>query len=86
MTSRNGFHFQFKECGLTGELLNYEQLLEKAENLGDGFLAEGLKQEDVLAFLLPNSPNYVASLLGASRAGLTICSINPLYTPGQHIW
>ncbi len=41
---------------------------------------QGLNEGDVLAIQLPNSIHYPIALLGAMRAGLTVTSINPMYS------
>lgn len=79
----NWKHLRALECGVTGEKYSYAELLEKSENIGKGLLNEGLRSGDVLAILLPNMPDYVATILGAANVGLTICSINPQYTPDE---
>lgn len=76
-------HHTAVECGLSGENYTYSELLKRAEDIGQGLLSEGLKPGDVLAFLLPNTPDYIAAILGVAKVGLTICSINPLYTPNE---
>lgn len=67
---------------MTGVGYTYSTLLRRAETIGQSLLNEGLLEQDVFAFLLINTPDYVATILGAARVGLTIASINPLYTPG----
>ena len=41
----------------------------------------GAQPGDVLAVLLPNMPEYVIVMMGASEAGLTVTTLNPAYTP-----
>ncbi len=50
-----------------------------------GFLIERLarKPGDRLAIMLPNVLAYPVAFLGALRAGLTVVSFNPLYTPRE---
>ncbi|EDW00257.1 GH11952 [Drosophila grimshawi] len=38
---------------------------------------------DVLAVCLPNMPEYPIAALGAIEAGLTVTTINPIYTPDE---
>jgi long-chain acyl-CoA synthetase len=50
-----------------------------------GFLVERLSRRrgDRLAIMLPNVLAYPVTFLGALRAGLTVVSFNPLYTPRE---
>ncbi|HEY1542496.1 MAG TPA: AMP-binding protein [Xanthobacteraceae bacterium] len=50
-----------------------------------GFLIErlGRRPGDRLAIMLPNVLAYPVAFLGALRAGLTVVSFNPLYTPRE---
>ncbi len=40
----------------------------------------GLKKGDKVAIMLPNCPQYMISVFGILRAGLTVVNVNPLYT------
>jgi len=42
-----------------------------------------LQKPDVLAICLPNLPEYPIATLGAIEAGLTVTTVNPVYTPGK---
>lgn len=44
-----------------------------------------LTKGDVLAICLPNLPEYPGALLGAIEAGLTVTTVNPIYTAGKKI-
>jgi long-chain acyl-CoA synthetase len=50
-----------------------------------GFLIERLRRKpgDRLAIMLPNVLAYPVAFLGGLRAGLTVVSFNPLYTPRE---
>src|ERR1700722_14784027 len=50
-----------------------------------GFLLEvlGRKPGDRVALMLPNALAYPVAFLGTLRAGLTVVSVNPLYTPRE---
>jgi long-chain acyl-CoA synthetase len=58
---------------------------ERASAAFAGFLIErlGRKPGDRLAIMLPNALSYPVAFLGALRAGLTVVSFNPLYTPRE---
>ncbi|XP_014271604.1 uncharacterized protein [Halyomorpha halys] len=70
-------------CGLTNKKYTFTDLKEYSTIIGKCLVNEGLCGGDVIAILLPNSPEYISIILGASGRGLTICSINPLYTPDE---
>lgn len=42
-----------------------------------------LQKGDVIAIVLPNVPEYAVIVLGAMEAGLTITTVNPIYTAGK---
>jgi len=41
----------------------------------------GATPGQVLAVLLPNIPEFAVTALGAIEAGLTVTTVNPIYTP-----
>ena len=43
----------------------------------------GLKKGDVIAFSLPNCPEYIIGLLGAAGIGAWVTTANPTYTPTE---
>ncbi|XP_014271609.1 uncharacterized protein [Halyomorpha halys] len=70
-------------CGITNKQYTFTELKEYSSKIGKCLVNEGLCAGDVLAILLSNSPEYISIILGASEIGLTVCSINPLYTPDE---
>lgn len=72
------------ECALTGRKYTFQQLRKKSKNLSKS-LRKKLKLQpgDVIAILLPNSPEYPIALLGALDSGLIITTLNPIYTPDE---
>ena len=68
---------------MTGEEYTYSQLKNHSMIVGKSLINEGLCSGDVLALMLPNCPQFISILLGASERGITICGINPLYTAGK---
>ena len=36
-----------------------------------------------MAIIMPNSPDYVVTFMGASEAGLVVTTLNPIYTPHE---
>ena len=66
--------------GTTGRQIGYRQLGRDIEHVAANLAARGFGRGDVLAICLPNVPEYAAAFLGASRAGGTVTTMNPLYT------
>lgn len=69
---------------MTGRKYTYGQYRQKVKNL-DRSLRKKLKLQkgDVVAILLPNVPEFPLACLGILRGGLTVTTINPIYTPGK---
>jgi len=67
-----------------GGVMTYAEW-EHASAAFAGFLIEQLERKpgDRLAIMLPNLLAYPVTFLGALRAGLTVVSFNPLYTPRE---
>ena len=66
-----GKHFSYQDIDLaSNKLASYLQSL-------------GLEQGARVAIMLPNIPQYPIALYGVLRAGYTVVSINPLYTPRE---
>ena len=42
-----------------------------------------LKVGDVVAIVMPNSPEYVIAFMGAAEAGFVITTLNPIYASGN---
>ncbi|KAJ8974698.1 hypothetical protein NQ317_015227 [Molorchus minor] len=74
-------HLTATVCGETGRSYTFEQLRVNSRNLSKA-LRKILKlnKKDTIAILLPNLPEYPICVLGALEAGLTITTMNPLYT------
>ncbi|KAF2893813.1 hypothetical protein ILUMI_12363 [Ignelater luminosus] len=71
------------ECAVTGKKFTYEEVRTKSRNLSRAFRKKlKLDKGDVVSLLLPNVPEFPICVLGALQAGLTVSTINPLYTPG----
>jgi long-chain acyl-CoA synthetase len=67
-----------------GAVMSYAEW-ERTSAAFAGFLLEvlGRKPGDRVAIMLPNALAYPVAFLGALRAGLTVVSVNPLYTPRE---
>ncbi len=60
--------------------LSYAELDRLSACFGAWLQAQGLKQGDRIAIMLPNILQYPVVMCGALRAGLTVVNTNPLYT------
>ncbi|XP_063538471.1 uncharacterized protein LOC134747765 [Cydia strobilella] len=68
------------ECAETKKSYTYEQLQHNTGIFATSLLKKfGLKQGDIVAIMLPNSPEFVVTALGIVQAGCTMTTINPIY-------
>lgn len=67
-----------------GAVITYGNLERKTREFA-AFLQQelGLSKGDKIAIMMPNLLQYPIAIFGASRAGLTVTNINPLYTPRE---
>ncbi len=63
--------------------LNYQQLLEQAQNFALGLLAHGLKPGDRVGIWAPNCAEWTITQFGTALAGLVLVNINPDYRPRE---
>lgn len=61
--------------------LNYRQLCAEAARWGHGFIQQGLKRGDRIAFFLDDTPTYPAAFFGAVRAGFVPVLLNTQIMP-----
>jgi long-chain acyl-CoA synthetase len=66
-----------------GKAITYAELDELSCAFAAWLQGKGLKPGARIALMLPNVLQYPVALTGALRAGLTVVSINPLYTPRE---
>jgi len=66
-----------------GESITYKQLDSYVNNFATGLAKLGLKKGDVVAFMLPNSFQYVISYYACQRLGITCTGVNPTYKPAE---
>jgi len=62
-----------------GAKKTYREINELADRMATALANLGVKKGDVVALLLPNSPQFVIAFYGALKAGATLTLINPLY-------
>ncbi len=66
-----------------GGFMTYKELLGHVNGLATALSQLGLKKGDVVAFLLPNSFQYVVSYYACQTLGIACTGINPAYKPGE---
>lgn len=72
-------------CGETDRALSYAQLRDHCAAVAVRLQRPefGLGERDVVALCLPNTPDFPIACLGVLEAGLTVTSVNPIYTAGE---
>ncbi|CAG9862856.1 unnamed protein product [Phyllotreta striolata] len=72
------------ESAATGKKYTFEQIHVKSKNLSKHLRHKfGLKEGDIVAFYMPNLPEYTICFLGALDARLIVTTMNHLYTPDE---
>ncbi|HEX4191922.1 MAG TPA: long-chain-acyl-CoA synthetase [Stellaceae bacterium] len=59
-----------------GQKFSYRALAARANRVARWAIAQGLAKGEVVALLMPNCPDYVATWLGLTRAGCVVALIN----------
>ncbi|KAL8456869.1 hypothetical protein ACS0TY_034923 [Phlomoides rotata] len=80
--------FRTRPClmdGATHKMYTYEEVELTSRKVGSGLSRLGIRQGETIMLLLPNSPEYVFSFLGASYIGAVSTMANPLFTPAEII-
>jgi benzoate-CoA ligase family protein len=62
------------ECG--AEQVSYEQLLERTNRLGNGLVEFGVRMEERVVLLIPDSPEFLYSFFGAIKIGAVAVPAN----------
>jgi long-chain acyl-CoA synthetase len=66
-----------------GKTITYEELMSYADSLANCLVDHGLQKGDVVAVTLPNTPQYVVTLLGTLKAGCALTGVSPLLTSNE---
>ncbi len=66
-----------------GRRTTYAQWGQQSRALAAYFQSIGLKPGDRVAVMMPNVPQYPATVAAILRAGLVVVNVNPLYTPRE---
>ncbi len=69
--------------GATGAEWTFAELYDSVKRLAGGLSAQGFGPGSTLAILAPNMPEYAVVFHGAVRAGGTVTTVNPTYTPEE---
>lgn len=71
-------------CIVSGRQYTYAQLRDNSAAFALRLQTKfKLGQGDTIAICLPNLPEYPIATLGAIEAGLTVTTVNPIYTAGE---
>lgn len=62
-----------------GKKISYQSLKDLSDRFAHALQDLGIKQGDRVAFLLPNSPEFVIAYFGTLKAGGVVVPLNPLY-------
>ena len=57
-------------CGMTGRQYTYEMTQQLATKFGSALRRLGAEKGDVIAFILPNIPEFPIAFLGCAGAGI----------------
>ena len=60
-----------------GNPVSYARLAENARKLANGLDAQGIKRGESIGLLLPNTPYYIVTYMGALMAGATALMTAP---------
>ncbi|KAB7499730.1 4-coumarate--CoA ligase-like 7, partial [Armadillidium nasatum] len=82
--SKSWQHKTFTECGLSGKKYTFGQTMDSSLRWGEAVkkILPNSKNPTI-AFICPNSPDFVCLFLGTLAAGGIVSPLNPLYTPGE---
>ncbi|KAE8688613.1 4-coumarate--CoA ligase 2 [Hibiscus syriacus] len=69
--------------GTTGKVYTYAEVELTARKVASGLGKLGIQQRHVIMLLLPNTPEFVLSFLGASFLGAIATTANPFFTPAE---
>ncbi|XVF25313.1 hypothetical protein REPUB_Repub13aG0202600 [Reevesia pubescens] len=69
--------------GKTSKVYTYAEVELTARRVASGLNKLGIQQRQVIMLLLPNTPEFVLSFLGASFRGAIATAANPFFTPAE---
>ncbi len=66
-----------------GQRMRFAEVDRLSNQLGAWLQAQGLKQGDRVAIMMPNLLQYGVAIAAILRAGFAVVNVNPLYTPRE---
>ena len=66
-----------------GQRMRFSEIDQLSAQLGAWLQAQGLKQGDRVAIMMPNLLQYGVAIAAILRAGFVVVNVNPLYTPRE---
>lgn len=66
-----------------GATLTFDQLMTYADRFAACLAGRGIGKGDVVAVSLPNSPQYLITLIGGLKAGCAVSGLSPLFTADE---
>ncbi|RZJ09094.1 MAG: long-chain-fatty-acid--CoA ligase [Rubrivivax sp.] len=76
-------HAQRDAAICMGQRLRFAEVDQLSLQLGAWLQAQGLKQGDRVAIMMPNVLQYLVAISAILRAGFVVVNVNPLYTPRE---
>ena len=76
-------HAQRDAAICMGQRMRFSQIDRLSLQLGAWLQAQGLKQGDRVAIMMPNLLQYGVAISAILRAGFVVVNVNPLYTPRE---
>ncbi|MHA1715589.1 MAG: AMP-binding protein [Promethearchaeota archaeon] len=62
---------------------SYKELNDYIDSFASSLKELGAEMDDVLAIILPNCPQFVITYMACQRIGVTVTTINPLYSEAE---
>ena len=66
-------------CGMSGRQYTYEMSKQLSIKFGSAMRRLGAQKGDVVAFILPNIPEFAIGFLGCAGAGLAVTTMSPSF-------
>lgn len=63
--------------------MTYKELKHAVDRFANGLYQQGVRQGDVVALMLPNSPQYIVGYYACHKLGAVVSGMNPTYKPGE---
>ncbi|RTL46629.1 MAG: long-chain-fatty-acid--CoA ligase [Burkholderiales bacterium] len=76
-------HAQRDAAICMGQRMRFAEIDQLSGQLGAWLQAQGLKQGDRVAIMMPNVLQYGVAIAAILRAGFVVVNVNPLYTPRE---